>query len=81
MDKQFPLDFTWPDYLFGLLVFIAISAIGIWIIIVSLQGHRTFLKGLLKVPGWLLFGAGMILQVPTVWYIYVGMKAGLFGFK
>ena len=81
MDNRFILDFTWPDYLFGLLAFTVISCIGIWIIVIALQGRHTFLNGLLRVPIWLLVCIGIALQVPTLWYIYAGIKAGLFTFK
>ena len=81
MDTRFILDFTWPDYLFGLLVFIVISCIGIWIIVIGLQGRRTFLNGLLRVPLWLMVFVGMLLRAPTFWYIHAGIKAGLFRIK
>jgi len=81
MDNRLIFDFTWPDYLFGLFAFIVISCIGIWIIIIALQGRRTFLNGLLRVPLWLMLCIGMLLQAPTFCYVYAGIKAGLFGIK
>ncbi|OAD22587.1 membrane protein [Candidatus Thiomargarita nelsonii] len=62
----------------GLSAFLLLSGVGGWLILRGITENTTFLKGLLKVPSWLLIITGLILQVPTIWYIHLGIKAGFF---
>ena len=64
----------------GLLVFLFLSIIGIWLIMRAKRKDTRFLNGLLEVPVWLLFIIGVFLQVPTVIYIYLGIRVGFFSF-
>jgi hypothetical protein len=79
--------FSWNDgWLFyicyhrGLLVFLFLSVIGIWLIPRVFKKDTKFLNGLLKIPPWLLAVCGVLLQVPAVIYIYLGIRAGFFSF-
>ena len=65
-------------YYVGLAVFLIISIIGIWILFRGLKGENSFFDGLLKLPGWFLVMSGIFLQMPTVGYIYLGIRAGAF---
>ena len=67
-------------YYAGLLLFIFVSIVGISLIMRSMRRDTQLLNRLLKVPVWLLFIIGVFLQVPTVIYIYLGIRAGFFSF-
>jgi hypothetical protein len=65
-------------YYAGLVVFLIISIIGMWILLRGLKGEDSFLDGLLKLPGWLVVMIGILLQMPTIGYVYLGIRAGAF---
>ena len=79
--------FSWPRawlhylrYYGGFLVFLFLSIIGIWLIVRAIRKDIRFFNGLLKVPAWLVAASGVLLQVPTLTYIYLGIRAGFFSF-
>jgi hypothetical protein len=65
-------------YFPGFIVFLRVSLTGFWLILRAIQGRNQFLNGLLNVPSWVLFIAGIILQGPLVGYIYLGLRAGFY---
>lgn len=82
-DWTFSWDEGWLFYIWyhrGLLVFLFLSIIGIWLIVRANRKDTRFLNDLLKVPAWLLVVSGVLLQVPTLIYIYLGIRAGFFSF-
>jgi hypothetical protein len=82
-DWAFSWDEGWRFYIRyhrGLLVFLFLSVIGIWLIVRAFKKETQFLHGLLKIPPWLLAVCGLLLQVPTVICIYLGFRAGFFSF-
>jgi len=82
-DWAFSWDEGWLFYIWyhrALLVFLFLSVIGIWLIVRSFKKETQFLNGLLKIPPWLLAVSGVLLQVPTVIYLFLGIKAGFFSF-
>jgi hypothetical protein len=52
--------------------------VGIWILFRGLKGENSFLHGLPKLPSWLLVLLGILLQMPTIGYVYLGIRAGGF---
>jgi len=70
--------FLFDQYYEGLVVFLSISIIGAWILFRGLKGENSFFDGLLKLPSWLLVTIGIFLQMPTVGYVYLGIRAGGF---
>ena len=82
-DWVFSCDEGWLFYIWyyrGLLVFLFLSVIGIWLIVRTFKKETQFLNGLLKIPPWLLAVSGVLLQVPTVIYLFLGIRAGFFPF-
>lgn len=76
-------DNGWLFYIWyyrGLLVFLFLSLIGIWLIVRAFKKNTKFLNGLLKLPTWFLVASGTLLQMPTAVYIYLGIKAGFLSF-
>ena len=65
-------------YFEGFFVFLLVSLIGFWLILLAIRRENQFLNGLLNVPSWLLIVTGIILQVPLMGYIYLGMRAGFY---
>jgi len=65
-------------YYEGLVVFLIISIVGIWILFRGLKGENSFYDGLLKPPSCMLVMIGICLQMPTIGYIYLGIRAGAF---
>ena len=66
------------QYYGGLVVFLIISIIGIWILFRGVKGENSFFDSLLKLLGWLLVMIAIFLQTPTIGYIYLGIRAGAF---
>lgn len=66
------------QYYKGLVVFLIISVIGIWILFRGLKGENSFFDGLPKIPSWLLVVVGILLQMLTIGYVYLGIRAGAF---
>jgi hypothetical protein len=54
-----------------------VSGLGIWLMRRGIVRDTRFIGGLLKVPVWLLILIGILLQVPLIWYIFLGFRAGL----
>jgi len=65
-------------YYGGLVVFLIISIIGIWVLFRGLKRRNSFFDGLLKLPSWLRVMIGIFLQILTIGYIYLGIRAGGF---
>ncbi len=65
-------------YYAGLVVFLIISIIGMWILFRGVKGENSFFDGLLKLPSWLLVIIGIFLEMPTIGYVYLGIRAGGF---
>jgi hypothetical protein len=79
--------FAWPRGWFnfiryhrGLIVFLFLSILGVWLLVRAIKKDTKFLNGLLKLPTWFLVASGILLQMPTAVYIYLGIKAGFFSF-
>ena len=82
-DWGFSWDNGWLFYIWyhqGLLVFLFLSLIGIWLIVRAFKKETKFLNGLLKISPRLLIVGGVLLQVLTVVYLYLGIRAGFFSF-
>jgi hypothetical protein len=82
-DWAFSWDEGWLFYIWyyqGLLVFLFLSLIGIWLIVRTFKKETQFLNGLPKISPRLLVVGGVLLQVLTVVYIYLGIRAGFFSF-
>ncbi len=76
IEKYKYLLFSW--YYGGLVVFLIISIIGIWILFRALKGENSFFDGSLQLPSWLLVITGICLEMPIIGYVYLGIRAGAF---
>jgi hypothetical protein len=69
--------FLFTRYLPGLAVFLAVSGAGLMLILKAARGENSFGKADIKIPTWIIYAFGVLSQIPTIVYIYLGMKAAL----
>lgn len=66
------------SYYRGLAAAVIISAIGIWMIYRAAIKDTSFLNGTLRIPMWLAFSVGILLQLFFAIYIWLGVRAKAF---
>jgi hypothetical protein len=70
-----------PDYLFyrnfvlGLIAVGVVSLVGVRLIYFGLSGRSTGWFRSLSAPPWFLVLAGLVLQIPTGLYLYLGFNS------
>ncbi len=62
-------------YIAGFVVALLASILGIWMIYRSVMGDTTFREGI-RIPRWLAFSLGVLLQSLVVIYVLLGLKGG-----
>lgn len=67
------------SYYRGLAAVVIISAIGMWMIYRVVIKDTIFLNGALRIPAWLIFSLGILLQLFFAIYICLGIRAKAFG--
>ena len=65
-------------YIRGLLALLFLSGIGLWLIFRASNRHTAFLDGLVRMRPWVLILIGLALQGLAIWYVCLGVRAGLF---
>lgn len=78
LSGKIPQYFLFGDYYHGLIAFLVISIIGLWGLLRGVKGENKFFNGLINLPNWLLIMTGILLQIPTIAYVYMGISAGAF---
>ena len=63
-------------YIPGFVVALIISAIGLWMIYRAATKDTNFMNGTLKIPIWLAFSIGILMQSLLVIHIYLGLREG-----
>ena len=66
------------SYYHGLAAAVIISAIGIWMIYRAMIKDTSFLNETLRIPIWLAFTVGILLQLFFAIYIWLGVRAKAF---
>jgi len=66
------------SYYRGLGLAFITSAIGMWLIFRAVTNDTSFMDGTLKVPRWLVFSLGVLMQSLLVIYLYLGIRGGFF---
>ena len=75
MIKIYP-DHNMVTYIRGLVVASVTSAVGLWMIYRAAKKDTNFMNGTLKIPRWLVFCVGILMQLLLVIYAYLGIKGG-----
>jgi hypothetical protein len=65
-------------YIAGFVVALMASILGMWMVYRALIGDTTFIEGI-RIPIWLAFCLGVLMQSLLTIYIFLGLKAGFFG--
>ncbi|MFK7898930.1 MAG: hypothetical protein AB8G23_24080 [Myxococcota bacterium] len=68
------IDKLWDLYSAGLVYAILISLAGLRLLHQSMFGKRWILGGTMQAPRWMFAAGGLLAQIPTISFIWLGLK-------